>query len=439
VTITGPFDSKAPGDSPSRRRLFVARPKSPDDEEACAKQVLATVMRRAYRRPVTDADLARVLPFVREEKDFDAGIESALSAVLVSREFLFRVESDPANVAPKTAYRVSDLELASRLSFFLWSSIPDDELLDIAARGELRQPAVLARQTRRMLADPRARSLVTNFAGQWLHLRNLESITPDGRLFPDFDDNLRQAMRRETELLFEEVVRDNHSVLDLLKTDHTYLNERLAKHYGVPHVYGPHFRRVATAERGGLLRHGSVLTVTSYATRTSPVMRGKWVLENLVGTPPPPPLPDVPALDDNTVSATLPVRQRLEQHRANAACASCHNMMDPVGFALENFDAVGRWRTTEDGQPVDASGGLPDGSEFTGVKGLEAALLKRPEVFVGTLTEKLLTYALGRGIEYTDGPAVREIVRKARADEYRFATLIEAIVTSPPFQMRSSR
>jgi hypothetical protein len=445
VSITGPFAAKGPGDTPSRRRIFIARPKSPDDEEACAKQVLSTLMRQAYRRPVGDADLQRILPFYRDarrEADFDAGIEAALSAILVSREFLFRVEQEPAGVAPRTAYRVSDLELASRLSFFLWSSIPDDELLEVAARGELHQPAVLARQTRRMLADPRSQSLVSNFAGQWLHLRNLASVTPDGRLFPDFDDNLRQAMRRETELLFEEVMREDRSVLDLLKSDHTWLNERLAKHYGIPHVYGPRFRRVALApgsERGGLLRHGSILTVTSYATRTSPVIRGKWVLENLLGTPPPPPLPDVPALDDNTVSATLPVRQRLMQHRANAACASCHNLMDPVGFALENFDAVGRWRTAEEGQPVDASGGLPDGSQFTGVSGLEAALLKRPEIFVGTLAEKLLTFALGRGVEYYDGPAVREVVRKARAADYRFSALIGAIVSSTPFQMRASR
>jgi hypothetical protein len=414
-------------------------------EEACAKQILAVLMRRAYRRPAGDADLERILPFYRDarrEADFDAGIEAALSAVLVSREFLFRVEPEPAGVAPGTAYRVSDLELASRLSFFLWSSIPDDELLDVAARGQLRRPEVLARQTRRMLADPRSRSLVTSFAGQWLYLRNLDSITPDGRLFPDFDDNLRQAMRRETELLFEEVMRDDRSVLDLLKSDHAWLNERLAKHYGIPHVYGPHFRRVALEpgdERGGLLRHGSILTVTSYATRTSPVIRGKWVLENLLGTPPPPPLPNVPALDDNTVSASLPVRQRLAQHRANAACAGCHNLTDPVGFALENFDAVGRWRVTEEGQPVDASGGLPDGSRFTGVGGLEAALLKRPEVFVGTLTEKLLTFALGRGVEYYDGPAVREIVRTARAADFRFSAVIGAIVDSTPFQMRTSR
>ncbi|MBO0697995.1 MAG: DUF1592 domain-containing protein, partial [Zavarzinella sp.] len=307
VTITGPFDEQGPGDTPSRRRLFVARPKSPADEEACAKKVLATVMRRAYRRPVTDADVERVLPFFRDARkdgDFDAGIEAALSAILVSREFLFRIERDPPGLAPGSAYRIGDVELASRLSFFLWSSIPDDELLAAAERGDLHKPDVLARQTRRMLADPRSRSLVTNFAGQWLHLRNLESIVPDNRLFPDFDDNLRQAMRRETELLFEEVMREDRSVLDLLKSDHTWLNERLAKHYGVPHVYGPRFRKVPLgpeSDRGGLLRHGSVLTVTSYATRTSPVIRGKWVLENLVGTPPPPPLPNVPALDDNTV------------------------------------------------------------------------------------------------------------------------------------------
>ena len=443
VSITGPFEDKGPGDSPSRRRILSARPKTPDDEEACAKKVLSTVMRRAYRRPVADADVERLLPFFREarrEADFDAGIEAALSAILVSREFLFRVERVPAGVEAGKAYRVSDLELASRLSFFLWSSIPDDELLEIAARGELRRPEILAKQTRRMLADPRSRSLVTNFAGQWLHLRNLESITPDGRLFTDFDDNLRQTFRHETELLFEKVMREDRSVLDLLKSDHTWLNERLAKHYGIPHVYGPRFRRVALGpeyERGGLLRHGSILTVTSYATRTSPVIRGKWVLENLVGTPPPPPLPDVPALDDNTVSASLPVRERLAEHRKNATCASCHNFMDPVGFALENFDAVGRWRTTEEGRPVDVTGGLPDGSEFTGVAGLEAGLLKRPDVFVSTLTEKLLTFALGRGVEPDDGPAVRQVIRAARAADYRFSAIIETIVKSDPFQMRA--
>lgn len=444
VTIIGPFAAKGPGDTPSRRSIFSVRPKSASDEEACARQILATLMRRAYRRPVSTADVERILPFYRDarrEADFDAGIEAALSAILVSREFLLRVEQDPPGIPPRTAYPINHLELASRLSFFLWSSIPDDELLEIAERGELHQPMVLARQTRRMLADPRSQALVSNFAGQWLHLRNLDSITPDGRLFPDFDDNLRQAMRRETELLFEEVMREDRSVLDLLRSDHTWLNERLAKHYGVPHIYGTRFRRVTLApssQRGGLLRHGSILTVTSYATRTSPVIRGKWVLENILGTPPPPPLPNVPALDDNTVSATLPVRERLIQHRANAACASCHNLMDPIGFALENYDAVGRWRTAEEGQPVDASGGLPDGSRLNGVSELESALLKRPEIFVGTLTEKLLTFALGRGIDYHDGPAVRHIVRTAQAADYRFTALLEAIVHSTPFRMRSS-
>ncbi len=444
VSITGPFEAKGPGNTPSRRRIFTSQPKSPIEEEACAKQILSTLLRRAYRRPVGDADLERILPFYRDarsEADFDAGIEAALSAVLVSREFLFRVEQDPTGIAPRTPYRISDLELASRLSFFLWSSIPDDELLDLAERGELRQPDVLAKQTRRMLADPRSQSLVTNFAGQWLYLRNLESITPDGRLFPDFDDNLRQSMRRETELLFEEVLREDRSVLNLLKPDHAWLNERLAKHYDIPHVSGPRFRRVPLepgSERGGLLRHGSILTVTSYATRTSPVIRGKWILENLLGTPPPPPPSNVPALEDNTVSSTLRVRERLQQHRANAACASCHNVMDPVGFALENFDAVGRWRALEEGQPVDTSGGLPDGSKFVGVSGLEAGLLNRPEIFVGTLTEKLLTFALGRGIEPSDGPAIRVIVRSARDADYRFSALIGGIVSSTPFQMRTS-
>jgi hypothetical protein len=376
----------------------------------------------------------------RKESGFDAGIEAALSAILVSREFLFRVEQEPPNLAPGTPYRVSDVELASRLSFFLWSSIPDDELLDLAERRQLGKPATLAKQTRRMLADPRADSLVSNFAGQWLHLRNLDSFTPDGRLFPDFDDNLRQAMRRETEMLFTEMVREDRSVLDLLKTDHTFLNERLAKHYGIPQVYGPHFRRVTLGpdnQRGGLLRHASVLAVTSYATRTSPVLRGKWILENLLGTPPPPPLPDVPALDESTVSESLPIRARLAAHRDKPACASCHEFIDPPGFALEHFDAVGRWRVLEQGQPVDASGGLPDGSAFVGVEGLEAGLLKRPELFVTTLTEKLLIFALGRGIEPSDAPAVRQIVREAKADNYRFSAIARGIVNSTPFRMRA--
>jgi len=444
ISITGPYKDDGAGDTPSRRRIFASYPKTPDQEESCAKATLATLMRRAYRRPVTDEDVQHIWPFYQEARaqgDYDSGIEAALSAVLVSREFLFRVEQPLAGTPSGAVYRISDLDLASRLSFFLWSSIPDDELLSLAEKGELHRPQVLEAQARRMLADARSRSLVTNFAAQWLHLRTLDAITPDGRLFPDFDDNLRQAFVHETEQLLDEVVHQDRSVLDLLKSDHTWVNERLAKHYGIPFVYGTRFREVKLApdsHRGGLLRQGSILTVTSYATRTSPVIRGKWIMENLLGTPPPPPPADVPALEDNTVSASLPMRQRLMQHRANPACASCHALMDPVGFSLENYDAVGQWRTLEEGLPVDCTGGMPDGSAFSGVDGLEAALLRHPEDFANTMAEKLLTFALGRGVEYYDGPAVREVVRSARANDYRFSSLIQAIVNSTPFQMRTS-
>jgi hypothetical protein len=444
VSINGPYESKSPGDTPSRGRIFVTLPANAGEEDACAERILSNLIHRAYRRPVTSADLEKPMAFYRKAKaedSFEAGIEAALSAVLVSPEFLFRIEQDPSGAASNSNYRISDLALASRLSFFLWSSIPDDELLAVAERGDLHKPRILEKQTRRMLADPRAENLVRNFAEQWLHLRNLESITPDLRLFPDFDDNLRQAFRRETDLHFETVLREDRSVLELLKADYTFLNERLAKHYGVPNIYGSRFRRVALdkdSERGGLLRQGSVLTVTSYATRTSPVIRGKWVLENLVGAPPPPPLPDVPALKENTVSANLSVRARLAEHRVNAACASCHNLMDPIGFSLENFDAIGRWRTMEDGLPIDATGGFPDGSKFASVSGLEDALLQRPDLFVSTLTEKLLTFALGRGIETYDGPAIRKIVHDAHANNYRFSAIILGIVNSTPFTMRKA-
>ncbi|WZO99316.1 DUF1592 domain-containing protein [Isosphaeraceae bacterium EP7] len=444
VSITGPYNSKGPGDTPSRRRIFVVRPENEGAEDDCASQILSTHLRRAYRRPINAADLKKPMELFREaraEGDFDSGIETALSAILVNPQFLFRIETDPPGVNSGAAYRVPDVQLASRLSFFLWSSIPDDELLDLAERGELGQADVLRAQVLRMLRDPRSRSLVDNFAAQWLHLRNLDSITPDLRLFPDFDENLRIAFRRETEALFEEVMHEDRSVLELLDPGHTYLNGRLAKHYGIPHVYGSQFRRVelgTDSKRGGLFRQGSVLTVTSYATRTSPVIRGKWILENLLGTPLPPQPPDVPALKDNTVSSSLAIRERLAEHRANIACASCHDVMDPVGFALENFDAVGRWRDIEEGRPVDASGGLPDGSRFDGVAGLEQAIIGRPDVFVGALTEKLLTFALGRGVEHFDAPAVRKIVRDARANDHRFSSLIVGIVSSTPFRMRRS-
>jgi hypothetical protein len=438
VTLTGPYDARGARDSPSRRRIFVARPASPAEEEDCARTILTTLLRRAARRPVGDADLEPVMRRYREARargDFDAGIKAGLAAVLMSHAFLFRVERDPEGLPPRTPYPLSDIELASRLSFFLWSSIPDDALLSSAEQGRLDLKA----HARRMLADPRSDSLVTHFASQWLRLRNLDSIVPDRRLFPDFDDNLRQAMRRETELLFEEILREDRSVLDLLRADHTFLNERLAKHYGIPHVYGTHFRRVDTdpaSRRGGLLRQASVLTLTSYATRTSPVLRGKWVLETLLAAPPPPPLPDVPALDGSVVAADLPVRLRLQRHRADPACARCHDAIDPIGFSLEHFDAVGRWRAMESGAPIDATGGLGDGSAFEGVAGLEAALLERPEIFVTALTEKLLTFALGRALGHHDAPAVRGIVRAARAEQYRFSAIVTGIVESVPFRMR---
>ncbi len=443
VTINGPYGAQKPGDTPSRRRIFVCKPAKPADEDGCAKQILTTLARRAYRRPVTDVDLQAPLKFYRAAKPeggFEAGIESGLSSVLVSPEFLFRVEADPANVAPNTAYRLSDLELASRISFFLWSSIPDDELLAAASSGKLKNPAVLEQQVRRMLADSRSRALVNNFASQWLYLRNLSSTTPDMRLFPDFDDNLRQAFREETELFFDSIMREDRGVPELLSANYTFVNERLAKHYGIPNIYGSHFRRVEYEGRGGLLRQGSVLMVTSYATRTSPVVRGKWILDNVLGVPPPPPPPAVPPLKDNGGSTkALSVRERLALHRANMPCAGCHRLMDPVGFSLENYDAVGRWRTIEEAKPIDSSGGLPDGSTFQGVAGLQKALLSRPEMFVSTFTEKLMTYALGRGVEYYDGPAVRKIVADAGAKNYRFSSVVLGIVNSTPFQMRRTQ
>ena len=447
VSIAGPFDAGIVSDTPSRRRLFVCKPTSAAAEDACARQIVSGVARRAFRRGIAAADIDAPMRFFKEarsEGGFDAGIEMALRAVLASTEFLFRIERDPRGVAPQTPYRVSDVELATRLSFFLWSSVPDDELLDLAIAGRLNRPATLEQQVKRMLASPKAEALVTNFAGQWLYLRNLAAVSPDARTFPDFDDNLRQAFRRETELFVDSIMREDRSALDLLRANYTFVNERLARHYGIPNVYGSRFRRVTLdndSVRGGILGQGSVLTVTSYANRTSPVLRGKWILENIVGTPPPPPPSNVPPLKDTDVEGhVLSMRDRMAQHRASPACAGCHRLMDPAGLSMENFDAIGRWRLrTESGGAVDASGGLPDGSSFDGMSGLKAALLRKPEMFVGTLTEKLLTYGLGRGLEYHDAPSVRAIVRGARAQDYRFSSLVLGIVSSEPFQMRMSR
>jgi hypothetical protein len=446
IVVVGPYDATGVGDTPSRRRIFVCHPAKPSEEEGCANQILSKLARRAYRRPVTEADLQMPLKFYRDTRStegFEPGVERGLRSLLISPEFLFRLERDPANIGPSTAYRLTDLEVASRLSFFLWSSIPDDELLDLATAGKLKDTAVLKKQVQRMLADPRSESLVNNFADQWLYLRNLENIIPDARLFPDYDDNLRQAMRRETELFFESILRENRNVVDLLSANYTFLNERLAKHYGVPNVYDSYFRRVtfdANSARGGLLGQGSILTLTSYADRTSPVIRGKWILSNIVGSPPPSPPPNVPPLKDNAAAGkVLTMRERMAAHRANQLCAGCHRLMDPVGFSLENYDAIGRWRTTEQEARIDASGSLPDGSQFVGVSGLRSALLSRPELFVTTLTEKLLTYGLGRGLDFYDEAAVRKIVRDARTNDYRFASLISGIVNSTPFQMRRSQ
>lgn len=446
IGITGPYEAAGPGDTPSRERIFTCRPAQPSEESACAKQVISQLARRGYRRPITASDTEQLMSFYeqgREERGFEGGVEMALRALLASPEFLFRIERDPAGVEPKSAYPVSDLALASRLSFFLWSSIPDDELLKVAESGQLREREVLEKQVRRMLADSRSQSLIDSFAGQWLYLRNLDSVNPDRRIFPDFDENLRQAFRRETELLFETIVREDRPLVELISADYTFLNERLAKHYGIPYVYGSEFRRVqlpADSHRGGLLTQASVLAVTSYANRTSPVIRGKWILTNIMGTPPPPPPPNVPPLKEKSPSGKkLSGRELLAEHRSNPLCASCHNTLDPVGFALENYDAIGRWRNRDDGVTVDASGVLPDGKSFDGPEGFRQALLARPELFVATASEKMLTYALGRGLEYYDMPAIRDIVSHAAEDDYRFSALVLGIVESTPFQMRTSQ
>jgi uncharacterized protein DUF1592/uncharacterized protein DUF1588/uncharacterized protein DUF1587/uncharacterized protein DUF1585/uncharacterized protein DUF1595 len=442
--VDGPYNVKGVGATASRGKIFVCQPAAIADEELCAKRILATLARRAYRRPVTDEDVQALAAFYRNgrsEGGFESGIGLALERMLAGPEFLFRIERDPLN-APGTAYRISDLELASRLSFFLWSSIPDDELLNLAERGRLKDAAVLEGQVRRMLADGRASSLVTSFAAQWLHLRNLGAVAPDLERFPYFDENLREAFRTETELFFESIRREDRSVLDLLSADYTFVNERLASHYGIPGIYGSHFRRVrvADANRGGLLGHGSILTVTSYANRTSPVVRGKWVLDNILGAPPPPPPPNVPELKARDQQGkVLSMRAQMEQHRSNPVCASCHRVMDPLGFALENFDGVGTWRTTDANEPIDASGAIPDGTVFRGPAELRKVLLqKRREQFVSTVTDRLLTYALGRGLEYYDAPVVRSIVREAAPGGYKLSSLFLGVAKSQPFQMRRS-
>jgi len=441
-SVTGPFNAVATGETASRREIFTCRPATPRRERDCATEILSRLARRAYRQPVSKAELEPILGFydaARRRGTFESGIQRGLERILASPRFAFRVEHDPDSVTPGTPYRVSDVELASRLSFFLWSSIPDDTLLDLASRGRLKDPVVLDQQVRRMLADPKSSALVENFAGQWLQLRNVRSVLPNSDEFPDFDDNLRQSFRRETELLVESIIREDRNVLDLLRADYTFVNERLARHYGIPGIYGSRFRRVAVTDdaRKGILGKGSMLAVTSHAERTSPVLRGKWVLENILGLPVPPPPPDVPQLkpaEEGQKPKTL--REQMAEHRTNPTCATCHKVMDPVGLSLENFDAVGAWRTQEAGSPIDVSGQLADGRLVNGVVTLRQAILDKPELFVGTMTEKMMIYALGRGVSAEDMPGIRRILHDASANDYRFSSLVLGIVKSVPFPLR---
>ncbi len=444
VTIAGPYDGKRPADTPSRVKILICKPSSGADEMPCARKILTTLAREAYRRPITDSDTESLMNMYqagRNAGDFEDGIERGLEFILAHPEFVFRTEDGPSNVQPGQAYRISDLELASRLAYFLWSAGPDDELIRLASLGKLRNPGVLEQQTRRMLADPRTHQLVKNFAGQWLQLRVMQSSTPEGIDYPDFDDNLRQAFRTEAEMFFESIVREDRSIIDLLDGDYTFVNERLAAHYGIPNVYGSQFRRVklmgALDVRRGLLGKGGIELVTSISDRTSPVQRGKWVMTNILGIVPPDPPPNVPALKEASAGSSGPqtMRQLMEAHRANPACAGCHKMMDPIGFALENFDGIGKWRTADAGQKVDASSQLTDGTKIDGVVDLRNALLRYSPQFARVMTEKLLTYALGRGVVYQDMPVVRAIVREAARNNYRFSTLVEGIVKSEPFQM----
>jgi hypothetical protein len=435
MSITGPIKPTGSGNTPSRRAIFTCRPQTNADALPCARKILTGLARKAYRRPVTDTETERLLTYYQRGRNnnasFEAGIENALAFLLVSPQFLFRSETG----SPESGGRLTDYELASRLSFFLWSSIPDETLLTLAGQGKLKDPAVLDAQVKRMLADERADALIGNFLGQWLYLRNLKAAAPDQQIFPDFDDNLRQAFQHETELFVGSVMREDRSVLDLLSADYTFVNDRLARHYGIPNVYGDQFRKVAVTDpaRRGLLGQGSILTISSYANRTSPVLRGKWVMTNIMGTPPPPPPPNVPPFKE-TAAGT--VRQRMEEHRSNPACASCHKVMDPIGFALENFDAIGAWRTSDQGAPVDASGILSNGSTINGASALTELLGAQPEQFVRTMTRMLMTYGLGRETEYYDLPVVRSIERNAAKQNYRFSSLVLGIVHSPAFQMK---
>ncbi len=441
MVIRGPFNVTDRGNTASRTRIFICRPTNAGEEEPCARRILTTLARRAFRRPVTKADIDPLYAFYqtgRTDADFDTGIAAALRAMLVAPDFLFRIEQGPEGGRSGQVYRAGDVDLASRLSFFLWSSIPDEELLGVAEQGKLKDAAVLRQQVTRMLNDPRAAALVNNFAGQWLQVRNVETVRPDAEIF-DFDESLRQAFVKETTLFVDRIVREDRSLLDLLDADYTFLNQRLAEHYGVPNVYGSQFRRVSITDqnRRGLLGQGSILTVTSYPNRTSVVQRGKWVLENLLGSPPPPPPPNIPDLKAAPNGKVLTMRQQMEVHRANPICASCHGRMDPIGFALENYDGVGRWRDVDAGEQIDATGTLPDGTQFQGPAGLRQLLLtKYKDDFVRTATEKLLTYALGRGLEYYDYPTVRAIARNASKDDYRISSLVIGVVNSTPFQMR---
>jgi len=445
-SVTGPYNAMGSGDTPSRRRVFLCRPATTAEEEPCARRIVSTLARLAYRGQATDEDIQRLMSFYatgRRDGNFEKGIQLALQRMLASAKFALRVERDPANTKPGSVYPLHSLDLASRLSFFLWSSLPDDELLRVAEQGKLRTPVVLRQQLRRMLADPKSEALVTNFAGQWLYLRNLKNMVPLSTEFVDFDDNLRRAFEQEAELFFASIMRENRSVLDLMDANYTFINERLAKHYNIPGVYGSHYRRVTLTDeaRRGLLGKGAILMVTSHTDRTSPVVRGKWVLDNLLGAPPPPMPANVPPLDENGQQAgrVLTMRERMEVHRRNPVCANCHKIMDPIGLAMENFDAVGSWRTREGGThgtAIDASGVLLDGTKVDGIVSLRKALMRNPEIFVGTFVEKMMTYALGRGVAATDMPTVRQIVRDGGSQNYRFASMVEGIVNSAAFQMR---